>query len=109
MQHEGERWFTHEQVLKLKSLLSRAEIEKRSLQQQLDLKVHAGFTESRIGSKWLALVIADANHRNSLVCNRLLKTRILPAFATNYCLEWKRANVLQVKVCLEMRRYESVA
>jgi hypothetical protein len=38
---------TLSQVLKLKSLLSRAEIEKRSLQQQLDLKVCAGFNIAR--------------------------------------------------------------
>ncbi len=33
-------------MLKLKSLLSRAEIDKRSLQQQLDLKVRAHATDA---------------------------------------------------------------
>ena len=75
------------QVLKLKSLLSRAEIEKRSLQQQLDLKVRAAAVDTR----------ARRLSTRSLTHVRLLKTRTWPAFATSCCLGWKRAEAWQMR------------
>jgi hypothetical protein len=77
------------QVLKLKSLLSRAEIEKRSLQQQLDLKVRTGAADARA---WAL----------TLSCFRLLKIRTWRAFATSCCQAWKKADLPRIKMRFEL-------
>ena len=62
------------QVLKLKSLLSRAEIEKRSLQQQLDLKVRAAAVDTRAAAV-NALTHARQTSENkdlARICDELL-------------------------------------
>ena len=62
------------QVLKLKSLLSRAEIEKRSLQQQLDLKVRAAAIDARAAAV-NALTHARQTSENkdlARICDELL-------------------------------------
>jgi hypothetical protein len=59
------------QVLKLKSLLSRAEIEKRSLQQQLDLKVRARAAGARA---WALTLLFQTSENKDLarICDELL-------------------------------------
>jgi hypothetical protein len=59
------------QVLKLKSLLSRAEIEKRSLQQQLDLKVRTRAAGARL---WALTLLFQTSENKDLarICDELL-------------------------------------
>jgi hypothetical protein len=100
---------TLSQVLKLKSLLSRAEIEKRSLQQQLDLKVCAGFNIARALALKTWVVTANIDEQLWSMCNRLLRTRTLLVFAMSCYREWKRADVQRMKFWLAMRLCEGTA
>ncbi len=61
------------QVLKLKSLLSRAEIEKRSLQQQLDLKVRAAAIDAHAALNALTHARQTSENKDlARICDELL-------------------------------------
>ena len=61
------------QVLKLKSLLSRAEIEKRSLQQQLDLKVRAAAIDAHAALNALTHALQTSENKDlARICDELL-------------------------------------